>query len=157
MPIIKIETKINAPIERVFDLARCIDLHTESLSETKERTVAGKINGLINKDDTVTWEAIHFGIKQKLTSKITIYKRLHHFRDSMVKGAFKRFDHDHFFETKDSQTIMKDVFDYDSPLGFLGNIADALFLKNYMTKLLESRNKLIKTVAESDDWKKYLS
>jgi len=157
MPIIKIEMKIDAPIQRVFDLARCIDLHTESMSESNEKAVAGKTKGLINKDETVTWEAIHFGIKQKLTSKITIFERPHRFRDSMVKGAFKRFDHDHFFETKNSQTIMKDVFDYDSPLGFLGNIADALFLENYMTELLESRNALIKTVAESDDWRKYIA
>ncbi len=156
MPIIIIETKINAPIKRVFDLARCIDLHTESLSDSKEKAVAGKTKGLINKDETVTWEAIHFGIKQKLTSKITVFEPPRRFRDSMVKGAFRRFDHDHFFEMKDSQTIMKDVFDYDSPLGFLGNIADALFLENYMTKLLESRNAMIKTVAESDDWKKYI-
>jgi ligand-binding SRPBCC domain-containing protein len=157
MPIIIIETKINAPIKRVFDLARCIDLHTESLSDSKEKAVAGKTKDLINKDETVTWEAIHFGIKQKLTSKITVFEPPRRFRDSMVKGAFRRFDHDHFFETKNSQTIMKDVFDYDSPLGFLGNIADVLFLENYMTKLLESRNLLIKTVAESDEWKKYIS
>jgi len=157
MPIIKIEMKIDAPIQRVFDLARCIDLHTESMSESNEKAVAGKTKGLINKDETVTWEAIHFGIKQKLTSKITIFERPHRFRDSMVKGTFKRFDHDHFFETKNSQTIMKDVFDYDSPLGFLGDIADALFLENYMTELLESRNALIKTVAESDDWRKYIT
>ncbi len=157
MPIIKIEMKINAPIERVFDLARCIDLHTESMSQSKEKAVAGRTKGLINKDEMVTWEAIHFGIKQKLTSKITIFERPHRFRDSMVKGTFKRFDHDHFFETKNSQTIMKDVFDYDSPLGFLGNIADALFLENYMKELLESRNALIKTVAESDDWRKYIA
>ena len=157
MPIIKIEMKIDAPIQRVFDLARCIDLHTVSMSNSKEKAVAGKTKGLINKDETVTWEAIHFGIKQKLTSKITIFERPHRFRDSMVKGTFKRFDHDHFFETKNSQTIMKDVFDYDSPLGFLGNIADALFLENYMTELLESRSALIKTVAESDDWRKYIA
>ena len=157
MPIIKIEMKIDAPIQRVFDLARSIDLHTESMSNSKEKAVAGKTKGLINKDETVTWEAIHFGIKQKLTSKITIFERPHRFRDSMVKGTFERFDHDHFFETKNSQTIMKDVFDYDSPLGFLGNIADALFLENYMTELLESRNALIKTVAESDDWRKYIT
>jgi ligand-binding SRPBCC domain-containing protein len=157
MPIIKIEMKIDAPIERVFDLARCIDLHTESMSENKEKAVSGKTNGLINKGETVTWEAVHFGIKQKLTSKITIYDRPHRFRDSMVKGAFKRFDHDHFFEARDSQTIMKDVFDYDSPIGFLGKLADALFLESYMTMLLKSRNALIKAVAKSNDWKKYIS
>lgn len=149
--------KIDAPIERVFDLARCIDLHAESMSKTKEKAVAGKTEGLINIDETVTWEAVHFGVKQKLTSKITIYERPHHFRDVMLKGAFRRFDHDHFFETKDLQTIMKDVFDYDSPLGFWGRLADEVFLKNYMKKLLASRNALIKRVAESDDWKKYIS
>ncbi len=157
MPIIKIETAIDAPIERVFDLARCIDLHAESLSKTKEKAIAGVTKGLINKDETVTWEAVHFAIKQKLTSKITVFEPPRHFRDSMLKGAFKRFDHDHFFETKGSQTIMKDVFDYDSPLGFLGNIADALFLESYMRNLLEARNTLIKSVAESDGWKKYIS
>lgn len=157
MPIIKIETEINAPIERVFDLARCIDLHTESLSHTEEKAVAGKTKGLINKDETVTWQAIHFAVKQKLTAKIIVFERPHHFRDSMIKGAFERFDHDHFFEWKDSHTVMTDVFDYDSPFGFLGNVADQLFLKSYMTKLLESRNELIKKVAESDGWKKYFS
>jgi ligand-binding SRPBCC domain-containing protein len=119
--------------------------------------VAGKTKGLIEKDETVTWEAVHFGIKQKLTSEITIFQRPHHFRDSMLKGAFRRFDHDHFFETKDSHTVMKDVFDYDSPLGFLGKLANALFLESYMTTLLKSRNELIKNVAESNDWKKYIS
>ena len=100
MPIIKIEMKIDALIERVFDLARCIDLHTESMSQSREKAVAGKTKGLINKDETVTWEAIHFGVKQKLTSKITIFERPYRFRDSMVKGAFKRFDHDHFLKRK---------------------------------------------------------
>jgi ligand-binding SRPBCC domain-containing protein len=157
MPIIKIEMKIDAPIERVFDLARCIDLHTESMSQSRENAVAGKTEGLIDINETVTWEAIHFGVKQKLTSKITIFERPYRFRDSMVKGAFKRFDHDHFFEMEDSQTIMKDIFDYDLPFGFLGSIADSLFLESYMRNLLESRNALIKTVAESDDWKKYIS
>lgn len=157
MPIIKIETEINAPVERVFDLAQCIDLHTDSLAKTREKAVAGVKKGLISRDETVTWEAIHFGIKQNLTSKITIFEPPHPFRDSMVKGAFKSFDHDHFFEKKDLQTIMRDVFDYDSPFGILGSIADAVFLEGYMTKLLESRNELIRTVAESDDWKKYIS
>lgn len=157
MPIIKIKTKINAPIERVFDLARCIDLHAASMSKNREKAVAGITEGLIGKDETVTWEAVHFGVKQKLTSKITVFNRPHHFRDSMVKGRFKRFDHDHFFDIESSRTTMRDVFDYDAPLGIFGSIADRLFLENYLMKLLKTRNKLIKTIAESDDWRKYLS
>jgi len=157
MPIIKIEMPVNAPLERVFDLAHSIDLHTETMSKLKEKAVAGRTSGLINIRETVTWEAIHFGVKQKLTSKITMFDRPVHFRDSMVKGAFARFDHDHFFDEANLGTIMKDIFDYDSPLGILGNIADTLFLEKYMKNMLEERNNLIKGIAESEDWRKFLS
>ena len=156
MPKIGLETIIKAPVERVFDLSRCIDLHADSLAHTKEKAVAGITKGLINLDETVTWEAIHFGIRQKLTSKITLFDRPHHFRDSMVAGAFRRFDHDHFFTEIDGGTLMKDIFDYRSPLGFLGKMADFLFLEEYLKKLLIVRNHLIKQVAESDEWKKFL-
>ena len=74
----------------------------------------------------------------------------------MVSGAFARFDHDHFFEEIDGKTLMKDVFDYDSPLGFVGNIADFLFLEKYMKDLLIVRNDLIRKTAESDAWSKYI-
>ncbi len=157
MPIIKIETIVKAPIERVFDLARCINLHEATMLKHKEKAVAGVTKGLIKLGESVTWEAIHFGIRQKLTSKITEYKRPFHFRDSMVKGTFKRFDHDHFFEKTEYGTLMKDIFDYSSPLNFLGELADALFLKKYMKKMLIERNKLIKKVAEGESWKNYIN
>ena len=156
MPIIKIETSVNAPVERVFDLARSIDLHRATMTKYKEKAVAGVTSGLIKLNETVTWEATHFGVKQKLTSKITRYEPPRYFRDSMVSGAFKRFDHDHFFEESGGQTLVKDVFDYDSPLGILGNIADALFVEAHLREMLEERNQIIKTIAESDDWRRFL-
>jgi len=156
MPIIKIELTVNAPLERVFDLARCIDLHEATMLKHKEKAIGGLTKGLIGMDESVTWEATHFGIKQKLTSKITAFERPKHFRDSMVKGAFRRFDHDHYFEQTGEQTLMKDAFDYDSPFGILGKIVDALFLEKYMREMLTERNRLIKKIAESDDWQKFL-
>ena len=44
---------------------------------------------------------------------------------------------------------MRDEFDYESPLGWLGGIADRLFLKRYMTQFLERRNRLIEKEAEA--------
>lgn len=157
MPIIKIELTVIAPVERVFDLARCIDLHEATMTKHDEKAIGGVTKGLINLGETVTWEATHFGFRQNLTSKITEFERPRHFRDSMVTGAFKRFDHDHFFEQRGGETLMKDVFDYDSPLGVLGKIADALFLEKYMREMLTERNQMIKTIAESDDWRKFLN
>ncbi len=157
MSIIKLETEINAPVERVFDLARSIDLHKDSMSKYKEKAIAGRTSGLIEMNETVTWEATHFGVRQKLTSKITAFDRPRYFRDSLVQGAFKRFDHDHYFEATDNQTLIKDVFDFDSPLGILGNIADFLFVESHLREMLEERNALIKRVAESEDWRNFLT
>ncbi|MGI9054286.1 MAG: SRPBCC family protein [Pyrinomonadaceae bacterium] len=156
MPVIKTEIEINAPIERVFDLVRCINLHTETMRQHNEKAVGGVTSGLITINETVTWEATHFGVRQKLTSKITAFDRPHHFQDEMVSGAFKKFTHNHFFTETASGTKIADVFNYESPLGLLGRIADALFLEKYMRTMLAERNSTIKRVAESDEWRKFL-
>ena len=70
MLIVRLWTSIAAPPERVFDLARNIDVHQESTKGTQERAVAGVTHGLIAMGDEVTWEARHFGIKQKLTVRL---------------------------------------------------------------------------------------
>ncbi len=156
MPVIELEAKIHAPVEVVFDLSRSIDLHVKSTAHTKETAIAGRTNGLIGLGEDVTWQATHFGVRQHLTTKITQHDRPRHFRDSMVRGAFRRFDHDHVFKSDEDGTLMKDRFDYTSPLGFLGRIADILFLKRYMTRLLQVRNELIKSVAESGEAEEFL-
>ena len=148
MPIIKISMLINAPIEVCFNLARSIDVHMESTSHTNERAVKGRTSGLIELGETVTWEATHFGIRQQLTSIITEFESPNRFVDEMVSGAFKRFRHEHVFELKDGGTLMSDVFDYTSPMGALGKLADILFLKSYMERLLIRRNAYIKNYAE---------
>jgi ligand-binding SRPBCC domain-containing protein len=148
MPVIVLTISINAPIDVVFDLARSIDLHLESTAQTNERAVAGRTTGLIGLGEEVTWEATHFGIRQRLTSKITQFDRPRHFRDSMVSGAFKRFDHDHHFVADGQGTVMTDTFDYTSPLGPLGWVADVVVLKRYMRRLLAIRNQVIKRAAE---------
>lgn len=156
MPIIKLETLINAEIEICFDLSRSIDLHTISTSITNEIAVAGVTSGLISLNETVTWEATHFWVRQKLTSKITAFERPFYFRDEMLKGAFKYIKHDHYFEKTENGCVMKDIFDFQSPFGILGVIADKLVLTNYLNKFLEERNNVIKDFAETEKWKMLL-
>lgn len=96
----------------------------------------------------MTEEATHFGVRQRLSSKITAFERPIHFRDSMVEGAFARFDHDHYFQREDTGTVMRDVFDYESPIGLLGRVVDYLFLERYMRQLLLRRAEIIREEAE---------
>ena len=154
MPRIELQTEIKASNEIVFDLSRSIDLHKISTEHTNETAIAGKTSGLIGMDESVTWRAKHFGVYQKLTSKITEFERPNMFVDEMVKGAFKSFRHEHHFMESNGGTLMTDYFEYKSPLGFLGTIADKLFLKKYMMDLLAERNRIVKDFAETDKWKK---
>ncbi|MEO8108527.1 MAG: SRPBCC family protein [Ginsengibacter sp.] len=153
MPVIELETNIHADIEICFDLSRSIDLHQISTASTNEKAIDGKTQGLINLNEFVTWQAKHFGITQKLTSKITVYDRPFHFRDEQQKGAFKYIIHDHYFEIHDGKVIMKDIFNFRSPYGFLGKAVDKIVLTSYLKKLLIARNKIIKEYAETEKWK----
>lgn len=148
MPKIVLETVINAPAGIVFDLARSIDLHKISTAHTKEEAIAGKTSGLIGMGESVTWRARHFGLTQKLTSKITAFEMPVHFTDEMVSGAFSSFRHEHHFKETNGVTLMTDIFTYKSPLGLLGSVADVLFLKQYMLELLAERNRIVKQYAE---------
>ncbi len=156
MPVITLITEIAAPIETVFDLSRSIDLHVKSTSQTKEKAIAGRTSGLIELGETVTWEATHFFVPQRLTVCIKQFDRPQHFRDSMVSGAFSRFTHDHHFESCNCGTTMTDVFDFASPFGPLGHLANWLFVTRHMRKLLGVRNQLIKSIAESGDAERFV-
>lgn len=151
MPKIVIETYIAANCHIVFDLARSIDLHKLSAQNTNEEAIGGRTVGLMELGDTVTWRARHLGIYQRLTSKMTAMDRPTQFTDEMIKGAFKSFKHVHNFQAiGENKTKMVDIFEYESPLGFLGNIADNLFLESYMTRFLKRRNAIIKQYAEME-------
>lgn len=147
---------IQAPIERVFDLARSIDLHQASTSKTQERAVAGVTSGLIGLGEEVTWRARHFGLWQELTVRITEFDRPHSFADVMVRGAFRRMEHRHLFQSINDCTTMVDEFFFESPLGFLGRIVDGVLLTRYMRKFLIERNQTLKEVAEGQGWHQYL-
>jgi ligand-binding SRPBCC domain-containing protein len=153
VPIITLNTEIKAPIDRCFDLSRSIDLHKISTEQTNEEAIEGVTSGLINLNDSVKWKAVHFGISQTLSTKITEFDRPKFFVDEMVKGAFKSFKHEHHFELTEYGTLMTDRFDYVSPFGILGKLADIIVLKKYMTNLLVKRNDTIKEFAESEQWK----
>ena len=156
MAVIELSTVIRAPRERVFDLARCIDAHQDSTEGTEERAVAGVIKGLIGMDGEVTWEARHFGVKQRLTVRVTAFDRPKHFQDVMISGAFKSMAHDHRFAEHPEGTLMSDRFEFKSPLGVLGKIGDWLFLTSYMRRFIIRRNQVLKLLAESGEWSRYL-
>jgi ligand-binding SRPBCC domain-containing protein len=150
MTKIKLTTIIYAPIEACFDLSRSIDLHIESTKQSNEKAIDGRTSGLIENDEFVTWEATHFFVRQRLTTRIVEMKKPDYFKDVMVKGAFKSMEHEHYFQSSNDFTEMRDEFYYQVPFGIIGRTFDCLVLKKYMTQLLVTRNEVIKKVAQEE-------
>ncbi|WP_293890101.1 SRPBCC family protein [Flavobacterium sp.] len=149
MTTIHLTTKIKAPIEKVFDFNRDIDIHKLSISKSKETAIAGITSGLINLNETVTWRGKHFGFYQTHKSLISAMEAPHYFVDEMVEGRFKSFKHLHTFTEENGVVIMKDEIQYQTPFGIVGKLFDKLILKNYMTNLIAERNEFIKNLIEN--------
>lgn len=141
---------IHSKINKCFDLARDIDAHQLSTAKTKEKAIAGRTTGLCELGDTITWEARHFGIKQRLTVEIVKMEPPYIFEDKMIKGAFKSMHHEHHFKSENGRTIMTDRFFYEVPFGFLGKLFDKIILKRYKTRFLKNRNKVLKNILEKE-------
>ena len=112
------------------------------------------MEGLLCANEEVTWSAKHFGFRMKYVARITAFERPTRFKDTMTKGMFKSFVHDHIFEEVSGKTKVTDVLVFESPFGVIGKIVDALILRNYLERLIEKRVQMIRTVAESEAWSK---
>jgi ligand-binding SRPBCC domain-containing protein len=156
MERIRLETWIDAPVERCFLLSLSVDLHTASAHSSREKAVAGVTTGLINKRETVTFQGRHFGLTLNHTSRIEILRPYSHFRDVMTSGRFKHFEHDHYFAAMNDGTRMRDEIRFSVPWGVLGRLATRMFLQRHLTAYLVERNAVLKQVSESEEWHKYL-
>ena len=150
MTHIVVETFIQAPRERVFDLARDIGAHTRSAAFTKEIAVPpGRTEGLLEADDIVTFEGRHFGMRQRFTVHIVQVEPPRMYVDRLVKSSFRAMHHVHEFEERDGGTLMRDTLDWISPFGILGRIADAVAIAPHLRRFVTRKQQALKAIAES--------
>lgn len=144
------EIVIHAPIEVCFDAARDVGLHPQTVwLHTRERTLpGGRLEGLMEKNEIVVFEAVHFGVRQQLTSLVEELDRPHLFVDRMQKGAFRRMMHRHEFERCEEGTLVRDILEFASPFGPAGRLFDALVLRRYMLAFIDYRQRQLKVVVE---------
>jgi ligand-binding SRPBCC domain-containing protein len=153
MFLVKDSIHIHAPIERCFLLSTSVELVEKTLNM---RAVAGKVSGLVVEGDTVVWRGWKFGLPQLHESLITQYERPVFFQDTMSRGRFKRFQHDHQFAEVDEQTLLTDKVRFSLPFGRLGKLVAKQVLVPHISRLLQQRMLLLKRAAESEEWRQYL-
>ncbi|HEY6413257.1 MAG TPA: SRPBCC family protein [Edaphobacter sp.] len=156
MVTIKLNTWVDAPVERCFNLASSVEFHIASARPMKEQAVLGVTSGLLREGDTVKWRARRFLLRLSHTSVMEVWKPFSHFREGMVSGIFARYEHEHYFAAMDDGTRVRDELKFAAPFGPLGRLVEILVLRRYMTSLLRRRNAALKRAAESDGWRMYL-
>jgi ligand-binding SRPBCC domain-containing protein len=149
VPTFRLETHIAASPQACFDAARDMALHAESAAASGERIVHAPETHMLELGDEVEFEGRHFGITFRLRSKIVEYDRPVRFVDEMQKGPFARLRHVHEFHAQNGGTRMVDTFDFASPFGWLGALADRFFVAGHLRKFAAQRNGFIKAHLDS--------
>ncbi|WP_158792947.1 SRPBCC family protein [Granulicella sp. L60] len=144
---------INAPIDRVFLLSTNIELVQQTLGL---KPIEGKTSGMIVGGDRLLWAGWKFGFPQMHESLITKYERPNYFQDTMGRGRFQRFQHDHHFTEIGGQTLLHDKVRFTMPYGWAGSLVAQAVMVPHISKLLRRRMHLLRKIAESGEWREYL-
>ena len=83
------------------------------------------------------------GIPTKWVTEITHVQDKEYFVDEQRFGPYQLWHHQHHFKVIDGGVEMTDIVHYRNPLGFLGNIANTLFVKAQLKQIFEYRIKVV--------------
>lgn len=156
METIHLTTWMDAPVERCFQLFRSIELHVASASSTQEEAIGGVTSGLIAEGETVTLQGRHLLLRRKHVTRIDAMRPCVYFREVMVAGSFRHFEHEHHFATKNDGTRIREEIHFSMKWGVLGRLAARVYVRRHLIRMLRERNAFLKRVAESDAWHAYL-
>ena len=89
-----------------------------------------------------------FGIPIRWRTRIDIYEPDIRFVDLQVRGPYRFWRHLHTFEETPEGTLMRDVVDYEIPLGPLGELAGRLFVRRTLSRIFDYRSRRIAEIFE---------
>ena len=152
MVTIRLTTWVNAPVERCFKLATSAEFNSAAGS------IGTHARGLdeLQVGDTLVWHSWRWGLRLSHTSRIDQLRPVTYFREVMVEGGFRKYDHEHHFAPMDDGTRMRDEVHFVAPMGPVGAVMERVLLRKYVMRLLAERHSRLKRIAESSEWRKYL-
>ncbi len=86
------------------------------------------------------------GVKMDWTTEITHVRDRVYFIDEQRFGPYALWHHQHHFAEVDNGVLMKDILHYKVPYGFIGTIADKLFVEGRINQIFTYREKAIRKI-----------
>lgn len=84
-----------------------------------------------------------FNIPMRWVTEITHVNEPYFFVDEQRKGPYTMWHHQHFFEETEQGVLMTDIVTYEPPLGFLGQIANAVLIKSELKQIFDYRREYL--------------
>ncbi|MHC4136210.1 MAG: SRPBCC family protein [Planctomycetota bacterium] len=84
-----------------------------------------------------------FGIPFRWRTRIEAFEPPERFSDIQARGPYRSWHHMHEFEERDGGTLMRDTVDYELPLGPLGAVAHALFVRRSVARIFDHRREVL--------------
>lgn len=150
-----------APIDRCFLLSTSIEIVEQTLGMHPVAMESKRSAGLIGAGDQLVWRGWIFGLPQMHETLITGFDRPNFFQDTMGRGRFASFHHDHHFTAAAASggrpcTLLEDAVHFALPLGLAGALVGRLVMVPHVRGLVKRRFALLKRIAEGDEWQRYL-
>lgn len=86
------------------------------------------------------------GIKMDWVTEITYIKDYQYFVDEQRFGPYALWHHEHHFEERNGGVLMTDILHYKVPYGFIGTLADMLFVSAKVEQIFAFRTKAIEQI-----------
>ena len=135
------EQEINASIDEVWEFISS----PKNLKEITPSYMGFDIISKNNKQDMYPGMIISYvvrplmNIKTNWVTEITQVKNKEYFVDEQRVGPYNIWHHQHILIPIENGVLMKDIISYQPPFGFLGRIANKLFIKKKLNEIFEYR------------------
>jgi len=84
------------------------------------------------------------GIKMLWVTEITHIEEMRYFVDEQRIGPYSMWHHQHFIEPSGQGVLMTDIVSYSPPLGFLGALANSLFISKQLNSIFDYRENILR-------------
>jgi hypothetical protein len=92
-----------------------------------------------------------YGMPMRWRTRIEEYVPDEFFTDVQVSGPYRSWRHRHEFEQFPIGTQMRDVVEYEMPLGCLGTLARWLFVRSALESIFDHRNASVREILRDEE------
>ena len=143
MHVLKRSTLLAAPLDEVFPFFR----DPRNLANITPKWMGFEITHLDEGEIRAGFKIIYrikwMRLGLRWVTSITEYEPPHRFVDTQTRGPYKTWRHEHSFEETPSGTVMRDVVQYELPLGILGDVAHRLIVQRQLRQIFDYRARRI--------------